>query len=277
MMFVIWMIRVLPYATVVALLLSGAGCGPSVWVEAQEHLEVSAEGVDTLAVETHNGRIEVQAASDDSEVIDIQVVKRAGGSSNRDAEACLDALVIESSKEGHTHSLGWRFDGPRGRNWGTGVSFTVTVPARLAVKAETHNGRVKVVGLQGDCDLETHNGRIEADVEGTTIRAVSHNGRIDVAGSPQNIELRTHNGSIKTRLASQSELTGSITTHNGSIRVELADGASTRLTCSTHNGRVFCAKALQNLTASRNRLSGQLGESQGTLHIETHNGSIEVH
>ena len=266
---------------VVALLAAGllpgcVGFSPLVWVESQEHLELSATELDALAVVTHNGRVEVGPAKGASDQITVEVTKRAGGLTLGDAQACMDALVITTDKEGSTQKLGWEYEGIRHASWGAQVSFEITMPPELTLKAKSHNGRIEASGLNGDCDLETHNGRIEARTTSKRFYAETHNGRINVTAAPVEIHLLSHNGGITAELDCPGDLSGVITTHNGGISVQLGERAKTNLTCRTHNGRVRYHGTMSELTASRTRLSGRIGESDATLEIVTHNGSIDV-
>ena len=272
--------RTMGLAAVVALavgLLPGCvSFSPLVWTESQEFHQISTAGVETLAVLTHNGRVEVTAAKEGSDIITVTVNKRAGGLTLADAQACMDALTITKDRDGSTQKLGWKYDGIRRANWGAQVSFQIPMPPDLALHATSHNGRIEVSGLRGDCTLETHNGRIEAHTTSKRFSAKTHNGRINVSAAPIEIHLVSHNGGITADLASPGDLSGIITTHNGGINVRLSDLAKTNLTCCTHNGRVRYHGTMSELTVSRTRLSGRIGESDATLDIVTHNGSIDV-
>ena len=263
-------------ALAVGLLSGCVGLSPVVWIESQENLELPAADVETLAVLTHNGRVKVGPAKGDADQIAVEVTKRAGGLTLGDAQACMDALVITTDKQGLTQKLGWKYDGIRRANWGAQVSFEITMPPDLALQAASHNGRIEVTDLRGDCKLETHNGRIQAHTTSERFSAETHNGRINISAAPIQIRLVSHNGEITADLASPGDLSGIITTHNGGINVRLGDQAKTNLTCCTHNGRVRYHGTMSELTASRTRLTGRIGESDATLEIVTHNGSIDV-
>ncbi len=252
------------------------GFSPLVWVESQESFALPAADTAELVIVTHNGLVEVGAAEGGERSIAVDVKKRAGGLTLADAHACMDALVIVKDQVGSTQKLGWKYDGIRQASWGAKVSFELTMPPEMALNAKSHNGRIVVGDLSGDCTLETHNGRIEARTTSRRFRAETHNGPIDVTAAPVEIRLVSHNGRIKADLDNPGDLAGIITTHNGDITARLGERASTNLTCRTHNGRVHFHGTMSELTASRTRVSGRIGESDAKLEMVSHNGSIDV-
>lgn len=138
-------------------------------------------------------------------------------------------------------------------------SFAIDAPARLAVRCTSHNGSIKVRGIDGTLKLESHNGGLQGEARGPLA------------------ELVTHNGSVNFELTTSGEIQGNVETHNGSI--ELAFGASTSAVvhASTANGSVRCDRPLQGAEASRSRLRGKLGDgATGKLVISSHNGSVRL-
>ena len=260
---------------VIGALPAQAGGKPKVWVEAQERIELSADGVDRLEVVTHNGGIAVIAEEGSDQII-VVAKKRAGAPDEGQAQECMDALAITTEKSGRTQKLGRKLDRPKPSEWSFQVSFDVTVPPRLAVSAETHNGGIKVTGIHGDCRLETHNGGITTRTESREMDIETHNGGVTVTAPAGEVSIVTHNGGIAATLDAPGDLNGKIITHNGGVEVQFGERTATNLTCSTHNGRIRCSRDLMDITRKRNRLAGRLGESEARLGIETHNGSITI-
>jgi hypothetical protein len=104
-----------------------------------------------------------------------------------------------------------------GSTW-CGVSYTVEVPAAVALRVDTDNGHVAISGVdgpldvssdngrmdlsgpRGDLDLSSDNGRIEAiGATGANVHAKADNGRIHLvfAAAPTTVEARSDNGSIE--------------------------------------------------------------------------------
>ena len=86
----------------------------------------------------------------------------------------------------------------------------------------------------------------------------------------------THNGRVVADLNRCAALNGSITTHNGGIEVVVGGGASASLTCKTHNGSIQCDVPLDELKASRRKLTGKIGSGEGDVEVATHNGNIRI-
>jgi hypothetical protein len=260
----------------VGALLPGCPADPiPIWVESQEHIELSAADVDKLVAVTHNGRI-VVAAKDGSETIIVDAKKRAGGWTEAQAAECMEALEIITEKAGRVQKLGWKLDRPKPNNWSVEVAFEVTVPPRLAVSAKSHNGRIEVTGVRGDCELETHNGGVTARTESKELLAETHNGAIKAASPASRVSLVTHNGPVEADLNAEGDLAGTVRTHNGRIALQLGERAATNLKCSTYNGSIRCSRDLKEATVTRSYVTGKIGESAAALELKTHNGSITV-
>jgi len=253
-----------------------AGCGPSVWVDARERFDLSADGVDTLAVRTHNGAITVSAGEAGTDRIVVEAAKRAGGRDETQARACLDALRITTEKTGSTQNVGWSLAEARRSDWGVQVAFEITVPPRLAVRARSHNGRVTATGVGGDCDLGTHNGAVVARTDSPKLLVETHNGPVTVESPASQVRLCTHNGVIRARLVAAGELAGLISSHNGAVGLHLGPRTVTHLDCSTRNGSLRCSRELAGMTVGKGGLSGRLGEGQARLTVSTHNGSVRI-
>ncbi|MCP4249695.1 MAG: DUF4097 domain-containing protein [bacterium] len=264
-------------ALAAAALPAAVGCAPRVWVESQQRIELSAADIDTLAAVTHNGRVTVVATDNaDSDLIVVEAAKRAGARTEEEAQACMDALTITTDVADRTQKLGWKLDRPKPPSWQVQVAFEVTVPPRLAVDAKSHNGRIEVRGVKGDCRVETHNGAISVQSTGRIVEAETHNGKINVRAAASQVALLTHNGSIDARLQADGDLGGSVTTHNGQIHLRLGDRTATRLACSTYNGRIHCRRELDDATINRRHLRGRVGDADAELTAQTHNGSITI-
>lgn len=251
-------------------------CGTCVWVEGpEERVTFDASGLERVNVRTHNGRVTVVgSAGDDAYVV---YKARAGGCSLEEAREAMEALevFVERRADGE-EQIGWRWREPKRRSWSASVNFEIHVPASLDVRARTHNGRVEVAAIEGDVDIETHNGPIEVESRGARLVAQTHNGRIEARFSGRDLSLETHNGRIVADLSECGPIDGRITTHNGSVKVTLGPEASAMVQASTHNGGISCRIPLSEGEMKRHRLRGRIGEGEGALTIQTHNGSVRI-
>jgi hypothetical protein len=260
-------------------LLMLSGCDlpiATVWRDDEQLLEIPLDELKSVSVETHNGSI--SAAPAPQAVVAVRAKIRAGGNSPQDAEACLEALeVVAESPQPDQLQVTWRWNVPRRPSWQAHVSFEVALPAQLNLLAKSHNGKLQVNQIQGDCDLETHNGEIRVDnAANSRLHAATHNGPLEIVTSANEIDLQTHNGAVQAHLSSQTPR-GSIQTHNGGIELSLSQQSAVRLECQTVNGSIANRLDLQDLqTKKRQRLSGTLGQGTHTLEVETHNGGISL-
>ena len=250
---------------------------PTVWTEAvTERVAISTDGLNAMAVRTHNGSVtlEGQDAAQEAYVI---VTKKAGASTAPGAAEAMAALetFVEPAGDG-TLNIGYRWSVPKKGGWTQQVSFEVHAPAHVAIDAESHNGAIRVANVTGDVRVETHNGGVTVSSREGRLQAETHNGRIAATYIGESVLLETHNGSVTADLSGCASVAGSITTHNGGVEIVVGDAMSARLVASTHNGGIRCAVPLSEMESSRRKLEGVLGGGAGRLAVTTHNGSVRV-
>ncbi|MEM7263901.1 MAG: hypothetical protein AAF488_18080, partial [Planctomycetota bacterium] len=217
------------------------GCvswSPSVWVEDSRTFRLPADSVERVEVETHNGGIHAEAPSSGGEEVVVVASIRAGGETEEDASACLDAIAIDFGIEDGVVTTKARYSVSKKSTWGMKVSYQVTMPASAGLNVVTHNGGIDVQGIEGGLDLETHNGPVTVNGAKATWRVRTHNGRIEVAGAPESLELVSHNGGVVAAIAGTGPLEGKVETHNGSIRIDLLEPRDVAMTGVTNNGRI---------------------------------------
>lgn len=264
-------------ATSGCLMIGGGWGGPTVWVDSTETLPIDSTGMESLVVRTHNGAVTFAGQAEGWTGSSVTVTRKGGGPSLIQAEEALAAIdVFVESVGGGTTKIGWRWNGPKHRNWRASVSFDIKAPGQLNFDGETHNGGIRVVGVTGDVLTVTHNGAVEVDSRGGKLEAGTHNGQVTVAYAGDEIKLITHNGGVQADLGQCSSIRGSITTHNGGVTVGMGENTSARLRCKTHNGRVSSKVPLVEAEISRTKLIGTIGHGGSDLNITTHNGGIQI-
>lgn len=105
------------------------------------------------------------------------------------------------------------------------VSYTLFVPRASNLALKTVNGRLAVIGIRGEIDLQAANGSITLDGVGGAVRARTTNGSIDVeldgdGWDGEGLNVETVNGEVRVQLpeAYRADLeTGTVT---GQLRVE---------------------------------------------------------
>lgn len=218
---------------------------------------LSASG--TVWVTNLNGDVEIvgwdklevsieaeKSARDDDELKRIEIV----------VEAAADRVSIKTKHHKRDDESWWR----RLNNTTGAVRYTIHVPAQLArlkvdamnssistenvrshVKLETMNGRIRAVGLTGDAELDTMNGRIVASFD---------------------------------RLAAGQKV--SVDTMNGQCEVFVPADANARIAASSMNGRVSSELPMMIERSSRRSLRGSLGKGEGSLSLDSMNGSLSI-
>ncbi len=268
-----------------AMLTTASGCANMglaiVWAEREDAFRLESPEISQVVVASHNGQIEAEGRTGNNLAIDVVARVRGGGLSDSDASACLEAIEIVTpvTNDGKTQEIGWRW---RMKNhpphWQIQVAFEVKLPAALALRAESHNGRLVVRRMSGDCDLHSHNAGIEVIDGGPgELVAESHNGPIDARSLAPHVELSSHNGSVSAELLSAEALAGHVDSHNGSVRLALSPTVGAELECASHNASVQVDLPLENaVRKGRKELRGRLGPGGQPLVVESHNGSIEI-
>lgn len=253
-------------------------------VEGEQVLEHSAEGIQSVAVQSDNGHIEVAATADSAGNIQIEARIEVAAPNEDEALIALDHVEITAAVDESTGGLeiDWRWDDDqRRRDVAVSVSYHLTVPPAMDVRLTSHNGYLETSGPIGNCRASSRNGHIKiagGDTSATSLSAETHNGRLTIATPASKIKLETYNGRVEANLTSLAP-TGSIESHNGALQIQLDPAVSVKLACEAHNGSV-AGQALPEPERfdgpRRNRRSATLGEGEGTLRIETHNGQIRV-
>jgi DUF4097 and DUF4098 domain-containing protein YvlB len=250
--------------------------GPRFWVSAEETLTLDLGDTQTLAISTHNGSITTTASDSNSETIVVHVKKRAGAATIGEAEACLDAIELIAERSGTKQELGWKWSTPKRWRWQARVSFDVTSPSALGVDLSTHNGSVKVIGMEGACHATTHNGGVKVDAPASDVTVRAHNGSIDLTVDCERVFAWAHNGQVVARLNGAHNVTGQIGTHNGGVTISMNKSGAANFDCRTHNGSIRSSLNFDESSLSRRSMRGRYGDASGTLAVNTHNGSITI-
>jgi len=237
----------------------------------------------TLIVRSLNGRIQVEAGSDNvvtvrAELKDIRRIKY-------EAIKNGDEVIVTAEKTGD-----WWF--PAGN---TKADIYVTAPAHTALKLKTSNGRIDIRGTTRGGTLETSNGAIVLDDVKGEFDATTSNGAVEIDTIDGKASVRTSNGRVTLRQAKgefnartsngtvsfSGEMTpgGSnrLVTSNGSIEVELTGTLSLNIDASTSNGEVKHPDvAILATKTDTDHVIGTIGTGEAELYVETSNGDVTI-
>jgi len=252
--------------------------GSRVWTEpVTERIQIDAANLEGLETRTHNGSITFDGQPVGTAEAYVTVTKKAGGRTQADAEAALEAIDVYVKPAGNdTQRIGWKWKGIRRSNWGARVSFDIKAPGNIRFDGQTHNGPIEISGVTGDVRVATHNGAVKVESSNGELHAETHNGSVTATYAGEDITLVTHNGRVTADLSRCGAMSGRITTHNGSIEVVVGEAASANLTCRTHNGAIKCNVPLNESLFSGRKLTGTIGTGEGNLDVITHNGSVNI-
>jgi DUF4097 and DUF4098 domain-containing protein YvlB len=210
-----------------------------------------------LQCESHNGDITITGTPDATEIA-LRAELSVRGTSQAEADANLNLMEVGREENGDLLHVFGKHPTASLSNRSPSYKFTLRVPAHLTLQLESHNGDIAATGMNATAKMETHNGDISAQIVAAFVEATSHNG--DVA----------------LRIDGDGALDGSLTTHNGDIDLTLGEGRGTMLDASTHNGRVTPPNRLVDASVSKRKLACRIGDGQGKLIVNTHNGNVVV-
>jgi DUF4097 and DUF4098 domain-containing protein YvlB len=164
------------------------------------------------------------------------------------------------------------------RNLRISVDYEIKVPAGVRLElVRSTNGNLELIGKFGEVMADTTNGNV--NLEGSAGPAVldTTNGDITARDIRGSVEADTTNGGIHLTIDGLKDNVTADTT-NGSITVKLLGAANARLEAHTTNGHIDVAVpvTIKDLSKSRTRLSGTIGDGGPLMKLDTTNGSITI-
>jgi hypothetical protein len=209
-----------------------------------------------------NGSIQIETGGVELQVVAVKKVKSASDSDllkETEIRVTKSGSVIEVEtrlpKRGGFFS--WSFFGRAGS---ADVAYQITLPAALALEAETVNGRLTAANRAGDLVLSTVNG---------AVRVEGHDGPLKV---------NTVNGSVEVSFAGPMRQ-ASLETVNGSVTVTCARESSIRCTLQTTNGRIqsqFPEVTVEGKWGPK-EARGAINGGRESLAVETVNGDVRLY
>lgn len=230
-----------------------------------------------LAIETSNGSIEIETWNRDE--VEIRATKEARARSSEAARELLAAteIVVDDGRDLEIRverpGNGWR----NGRKGNISVNFVLMVPRNTNVEAQTTNGNISIVELDGPARIKTTNGTV--DVEGMGGAAVirTTNGSIRARNLLGHFEGSTTNGSIDAELATAAlDEDVRLETTNGSVDLAISPALSASVIAHAQNGRVSSELDGHEVSKKRGFLELELGGGGPRIDIRTTNGRVTL-
>ncbi len=288
-------VLLLPLLSIAMLIVTGCGLGPlSNPFTAEEEIEESfaVSNAPQVVVKTFNGEIDVKIGS--AGTLLAMVTKRGSGSSQEAADADLDNLDVDMTKQGNTvritaRSLSQKIIGNRGAH------VKLEVPPGAVLDLHTSNGKVTSIGETGDVTARSSNGAIRIRGSKGKLQIDTSNGSITADGGAGRADLKTSNGSIECKadnaLVTAHTSNGNIhftgtlaagdhsfNSSNGKIILALPADARFQLDAQTSNGKVSNGFGLTKTDqVSKSRVRGTVGANPAAkVKLHTSNGNIEI-
>jgi hypothetical protein len=166
-----------------------------------------AAKLQSLRVDAHVGDIELTAGADDKVVLKLRIEakQKSSGLFRRERWGDPNAVELVAEESGDMLRLDLREKESDGRD-DLFESWTISAPARLAVRLRVQVGKIDVVGIAGGSELRVGVGDINARLAGGSIEA------------------QTSVGSMQVETTSASVGDVDVSANVGDISVELADG-----------------------------------------------------
>lgn len=218
---------------------------------------VPATALQRLECETHNGGITI-TGSPTADSVTVRAEMSVRGYSQEEADTNLHQLEVGNETTDGKLRLFGKYPSTGLSNCSPSFAFTLTIPQRLEVELESHNGDLTVNDLTGN------------------LKSTTHNGDIELKGQSPKVALETHNGNVIADFAGRGSLDGEVTTHNGNVVLSFPGEVDATVAASTQNGSLKASDRLTDAKQSRRQLNGRVGSGAGKLNVTTHNGNVSV-
>lgn len=185
-------------------------------------------------------------------------------------------------------------DGDLTIDTGSGRVTALDITGSLSV--DTGSGSVEVRNVTGDVMVDTGSGSVDInDVRGREINVDTGSGGVDGSGlSAESIRIDTGSGGIEVADVNSADVyldTGSgsvrvellrdvdnlvVDTGSGSVTVTLPSNAGAEIDIETGSGGIDLDFPVSIRRASRDHVTGRVGDGRGRIHIDTGSGSIRL-
>ena len=222
-----------------------------------------------------NGTVEI-IGTDFSDIVDIWGERRVESDSKADAEVNLqrlsveitvneDGVVVETRQPDETH----------GRNFI--VNYHLRIPRNWLVYAENINGNTTVETIDNAVEVGLTNGNLDVNSINGDVSAALVNGNLNLQEISGNVLGALVNGNIYGKVYLPLMGTCKLNAVNGNVALSIPQTTSAHFSSRVSNGGISLANlTLQNATTTPTSLSGVLGSGNGSIDLQTVNGSIIV-
>lgn len=200
----------------------------------ERQLELSAQGVSGIEVESHAGSLTVTGHSGSDRILVTAIIDVPGHSDEQAKKLIANDLILTLERNGDKAILKGYFEEG---NWDWGdsphVRLEVGIPRNFALKIDDSSGSISVSDVSGDIDIDDNSGSIDMDDVGGEITIVDSSGSISVKGVGGSISIEDGSGSIKVR-----DVAGSVTIDDGSGSISVKNVEQDLIILSDGSGSV---------------------------------------
>lgn len=207
-----------------AALLAAAGARADDPREERFEKTYELQGVRRVRLQNVNGPVNIESGGEHLKVLAVKTVRRASDADLlKETEIRItktgSSIEIESILPKQGRVFQWFLFG---RASAAEISYQITLPASVAVDAETVNGRLSASRRTGDLVLSTVNGAVKVEGQDGPLKVNTVNGSVEVtfAGAMRQASLETVNGSVTVTCAKDSSIRCALQTTNGRIQSE---------------------------------------------------------
>ena len=244
-------------------------------VEESESKVFSTSNIRRVNVNTKNGAIETRAWNDDS--IHATFEKWATGDDVDEAEDNLDDIEVSVSRNSSTGVLDIEVRYPVFKNRNRGCNVRLRLPASIVLDLETSNGAITVLDSEEDMECSSSNGAINIQNTEGYAELKTSNGMITVINHHGELNGKTSNGLISADIVLPRDGECVLKTSNGLITLSIPDSTSAMVEASTSNGKIEIHDIpVSVIKMDKKEFKGRMGRGQGTIDLETSNGSIFI-
>jgi DUF4097 and DUF4098 domain-containing protein YvlB len=285
-----------------ALAVSSAACSIDVRGDndlvVHEELRFTVSGAAELDLRTFDGAIDVRTWDREEVVIDVQ--RRAATTADAKAievttrqdgpRIVLEALQPTVRREGIVHLGGFR---------SPSVSFVVTAPRRVAVRAasgdgpiqvrevtgsvmlQSGDGPVRVDQIAGEMDIRTGDGPIALEGVQGAVSLTTGDGQVVVSGVLSGVRISTGDGPVRVDARTGSTIAGewSVHTGDGPIELRLPTPFDAELDAFSGDGPITLhgqAQATRSGQENQTTLRAPIGGGGAPIRLRTGDGPITV-
>lgn len=224
--------------------------------ERQDNETLSATGLQSVFVQSRNGAVTITGNDGNEIIVTMKYLAKAGSQPAAD-----EKLAKMQTTTGVVNGqLQIKADFGTTSISNQQISYDLSVPRNLLVRAETSNGAVGAFNMSGRLELSTSNGDINiTSPQGPKeVQATTSNGTIHVSGNPTN-----------GVYALQSS--------NGDVQVDLPATLGVELDASTQNGSLDVGAGQWNISGGKlsgKQVTATRGDGALKLTMKTSNGSV---